>query len=282
MIDVLVTCFPHGDSVSLFPQVRGYYLARHLARAGLRAEFRQLPLPGFACKVLISSEYQYDMPLFERKLIGPFSEIQADRWFCLVDEPLHGRPDHFSYDVCQWFASRGGVLCHMASGELEPYEHWIGLGVDFEVVRPAADGRRDHVLFDFPRSNVMDGAAGFDVNALDLLRRELPGYQLVGSGPADAAVRPAFELMARVRTASRQLRPLCIRSSPCGDTGMFEVDGHGACRGAGRRSLHRRVPLSSARPDPRARSDRRLRRGRRHVARPSAYDRQSPRPGPDL
>ena len=197
MIDVLVTCFPHGDSVSLFPQVRGHYLARHLARAGLRAEFRQLPLPGFECKVLICSEYQSDMPLFERKLIGPFSEIRADRWFCLVDESLHDRRDHFSYDVCRWFASRGGVLCHMASGELEPYEHWIGLGVDFDVVRPAADGRRDHVLFDFPRSNIMDGAAGFDINTVDLVRQELPGYQLIGSGPADATVRHAFELVAQ-------------------------------------------------------------------------------------
>jgi glycosyltransferase involved in cell wall biosynthesis len=193
MIDVLVTCFPHGDSVSLFPQVRGYYLARHLARAGLRAEFRQLPLPGLECEVLICSEYQCEMHWFERHLARPFGEIRADRWFCLVDESLHGRPDHFSNEVCRWFASRGGVLCHTADGELEPYEHWIGLGIDSDVVRPAADGQREHVLFDFPRSQTTDTAATFDVETLDVLRQQLPEHRLIGSGPADAIVRAAFD-----------------------------------------------------------------------------------------
>jgi len=100
--------------------VRGFYLARHLSRAGLSAEFRQLPLSGFACKVLICSEYQCERDWFERKLAGPFSDIRADRWFCLVDASLHGRPDHFSYEICQWFASRGGVLCHMSELLREP------------------------------------------------------------------------------------------------------------------------------------------------------------------
>ena len=58
-------------------QVRGFYLARHLARAGFNAEFRQLPLPGFGCKVLICSEYQCDMQWFERRLAGPLSEIHG-------------------------------------------------------------------------------------------------------------------------------------------------------------------------------------------------------------
>ena len=193
MIDVLVTCSRHGDSVSLFPQVRGYYLARHLARASLRAEFRQLPLPGLECEVLICSEYQCEMDWFERHLAGPFGEIRADRWFCLVDASLYGRPDHFSYEVCRWFASRGGVLCHTADGELEPYEHWIGLGIDSDVVQPAADRRREHVLFDFPRSDTTDPAAIFDVETLDVLRQRLQGYRLIGSGAADATVREDFK-----------------------------------------------------------------------------------------
>ena len=121
-IDVLVTCYPHSDRIAIFPQVRGFYLAQHLARAGLRAEFRQLPLPGFKCKVLICSEYQSDMQWFEGRLAGPFSEIRADRWFCLVDASLRGHTDDFSYEVCQWFASRGGVLCHLNHDELEPYD----------------------------------------------------------------------------------------------------------------------------------------------------------------
>jgi hypothetical protein len=44
MLDVLVTWLPRGDAPVTFPQVRGYYLTKHLARSGLRAEFRQLPL----------------------------------------------------------------------------------------------------------------------------------------------------------------------------------------------------------------------------------------------
>ena len=192
-IDVLVTCYPHSDRIEIFPQVRGFYLAQHLARAGLRAEFRQLPLPGFKCKVLICSEYQSDMQWFEGRLAGPLREIRADRWFCLVDASLRGHTDEFSYEVCRWFASRGGVLCHLNDDELEPYEHWVGLGVDAEVVRPAVDGRRNYVLFDFPRSSSVDTASTFEVSTLDVLRQTMPDYRLIGCGPADAAVRHAFD-----------------------------------------------------------------------------------------
>jgi hypothetical protein len=59
-LDVLVTCRPHRGvpDLSLFPQVRGYYLAKHLRRSGLNAEFHPLPRPGLECEVLIWSEYE--------------------------------------------------------------------------------------------------------------------------------------------------------------------------------------------------------------------------------
>jgi hypothetical protein len=193
MLDVLVTCLRHGDSLSQFPQVRGYYLARHLARAGLRAEFRHLPQPGLKCKVLISSEYECEMDWFERHLARPFGAISAERWFCLVDEPPCGRPDHFAHDVHRWFAARGGILCHMADSALAPSEHWIGLGIDSDVVRPAVGLQRDQVLFDFPKSNTKDAATTFNIATLPILRQHLPGYRLIGSGPADTAIRPAFD-----------------------------------------------------------------------------------------
>ena len=193
MIDVLVTCFPHGPDLTLFPQVRGYYLAKHLARSGLRAEFRQLPLPGFRCRVLICCGYQYEMELFERHLAAPLAEIQAGRLYCLTDSSLRGRGDHFSREYCEWFAARGGVLCQMTSDALEPYEQWIGVGVDAEIVRPAPDRIRDRVLFDFPRSSSIDPASTFDVEVLDRIRESLPGLRLVGSGGADSSVRDAFD-----------------------------------------------------------------------------------------
>jgi hypothetical protein len=52
---VLADLFPARRQRFVVSAGGGFYLARHLARAGLRAEFRQLPLPGFACKVLICS-----------------------------------------------------------------------------------------------------------------------------------------------------------------------------------------------------------------------------------
>jgi hypothetical protein len=81
----------------------------------------------------------------------------------------------------------------MVDGETEPYEHWIGIGVDDDVARPAADGRRDHVLFDFPRSSADDPASAFDPTTLDVLRRRLPEWRLVGSGDVDSPVRGAFD-----------------------------------------------------------------------------------------
>src|SRR4051812_29746508 len=95
MLDVLVTCHPHAGEPSYFPEVRGFYLAKHLARSGLRAEFHSLPVPGAECRVLICSEYQCDLDWFERHLAAPLSEIRAERWFCLTEYSL-GNRDHFS------------------------------------------------------------------------------------------------------------------------------------------------------------------------------------------
>ena len=192
-LDVLVTCLPHTERLSMFPEVRGYYLAKHLARSGLRAEFRPLPVADVSCDVLICSEYQCEMDWFDRHLAAPLSRIDADRRFCLVDSSLYGRGDHFSREVCEWFGDRGGVLCHLADEHLEPYEHWIGIGVDAEVVRPAAEGRRDLVVFDFPHSNSEDPASTFDVSSLEAIRKRLPTLRLIGTGTADAPIRDAFD-----------------------------------------------------------------------------------------
>lgn len=190
-LDVVVTCHPHFAEPRIFPQVRGLYLAKHLASAGLRAEFRQLPLDGREAEVLICSEYQCEMEWFERHLAGPLAEARARRMYCLTAYPVRGH-DHFSYDYCQWFATRGGVLCHVADRELEPYEHWIGLGVDTDVVRPSPQ-RRDAVLFDFPRSSSRDAADQFDPTALDAARERLEGCRFIGSGPADSPLADSFD-----------------------------------------------------------------------------------------
>lgn len=101
---------------------------------------------------------------------GPFSDIRADRMFCLADHSLFGRPNYFSSGYCDWFRARGGVLVHRPNLRFLEGEHWIGLGVDPNVVRPAADGVRNQVLFDFPmnkRRNTADTskrAMSFDVS----------------------------------------------------------------------------------------------------------------------
>jgi hypothetical protein len=192
-LDVLVTCFSHSERLTLFPHVRGHYLAEHLARAGVRAAFQPLPVGPVSCEVLICSEYQCEKEWFERRLAAPLTETAASRMFCLADSSLRGRPDHFSRWYCEWFAARGGVLCHMIDGEAEPYEHWIGIGVDDAVARPAADGRRDHVVFDFPRSGASDPASEFDLATLDIVRARVPQWRLVGTGNADSPVRDAFD-----------------------------------------------------------------------------------------
>jgi hypothetical protein len=177
----------------MFPQVRGYYLAKYLARSGLRAEFRQLPQPSVTCEVLICSEYQDSMEGFERRLLPNLTEIRADRLFCLSDYSLHGKHDHFSQGYCEWFGKRGGVLCHLPGDELETYETWIGLGVDADVVRLDTQRPRDGVLFDFPRSGSQDASSDFDTGVLAVLHDQLRDVRVAGSGPSDMAVKAAFD-----------------------------------------------------------------------------------------
>jgi hypothetical protein len=194
LIDVLVTCHPHDERVVSFPQVRGHYLAKHLERSGLRAEFRQLPAPGIECEVLVCSEYQCRMEWFDTHLAGPLAEIKADRMYCMAERSLAGSPEHFSRPYCEWFAARGGVLCHLLERMREPYEHWIGVGVDEDAVRRASrTGQRDIVLFDLPRTSSEDAAATFDSELLGAVRAALPRLRLVGSGPADSPLRHEFD-----------------------------------------------------------------------------------------
>ena len=192
MIDVLVTCFPHTGKVSMFPEVRGYYLAHHLARLGLSAEFRPLPA-SVECKVVICSEYQQTKDWFDRHLAGPFSDIRADRMFCLADHSLVGRPNDFSNWYCDWFRQRGGVLVHRPSPKFLKGEHWIGLGVDPNVVRPAPDGVRNQVVFDFPMNKRCNTADTFDVGHLDHLRKKYSGLRFVGTGSPGARIRERFD-----------------------------------------------------------------------------------------
>lgn len=191
MLDVLVTCFPHGPTISTFPQVRGYYLAEHLSRLGVRAVFRQLPLPGLECKVLICSGYQAEPELFDRHLAGPLTAIAAERLFCLTDYSMTEFHENDSKEYSEWFGARGGVLVHLPAKQFEPYEQWIGLGVDGDVVQPGAS--RDRVLFDLPRSHNEDTSAHFDSRIIDAVRAVLPDVRVCGSGPRDAVVRDAFD-----------------------------------------------------------------------------------------
>jgi hypothetical protein len=141
--------------------------------------------------VLICSEYQCELSWFEACLATPLSEITAARMYCMAAYPVLARR-HFSGEYCRWFAARGGVLVHLDDGSLAPGEHWIGVGVDTDVVM-GSRGARDAVLFDFPRSRRDDAAAGFDVASLDVVRSRLPRCRLIGTGPDDSPVRDAFD-----------------------------------------------------------------------------------------
>jgi hypothetical protein len=94
--------------------------------------------------------------------------------------------------MIEWFARRGGILCHLRERPLAPYEHYIGLGVD-ETARSDGAGERQAVLFDFPRSTSIDSSSNFAPEQLAAVRRAHPGYRLLGSGPAACAIRDAFD-----------------------------------------------------------------------------------------
>lgn len=185
-----MTCRPYAEELLYYPQIRGFYLAEHLARLGLEAEFRQLPLPpSWRCQVAISSDYQAEMHWFERHLMGPLTDIGADRLFCLTDYTLGDR-DHFSRPTLEWFSERGGVLCLGLEEPPALFEHWIGLGVDAEAVPGAADVRCA-VVFD-PAGGV-GKADPIDLVELKRIKRRLPGIRLVGTGPEVAHLPSAFD-----------------------------------------------------------------------------------------
>lgn len=174
--------------MSTFPHVRGQVLATALRRLGEEAEFRALPVAG-AYDVAICSDYQGDARWMD-KLERRMADLAARRLFCMADQGVSR--DHFSWPMIEWFAQRGGVLCHLRERPLAARQHHIGVGVDGPAPRDGA-GERRAVLFDFPRSSRVDAAAAFAPEQLVAVRRAHPGWRLLGTGPADAAIRDAFD-----------------------------------------------------------------------------------------
>lgn len=193
--DVLVTCRPHKGvpELSLFPQVRGHYLAKHLRRSGLEAEFLPLPQPGLECEILIWSEYEADLGYFREKFEPHLRGVRARRMFGMSD--IGSPPGFFSAGVGRWFANEGngGMLCHFPVWKLRSYEHSIGLGVDIEAM-PAFSRTRDTVIFDFPMAKGRPSWGGFDPAAIAAVRQQLAGATLVASGPAEFPHRELFDL----------------------------------------------------------------------------------------
>ena len=173
--------------MSTFPHVRGHILATHLRQLGEDADFRTLPVAGHY-DVAICSDYQGDarwMASLEREMAG----LTARRMFCMADS---GRMHHFSTPMLDWFARRGGVLCHLRHGDLAPQEHYIGVGVD-AAVRPDPPPARGAVFFDFPRSQRNDASLRFAPERLAAVRRAHPHCRLIGSGPTDSAIQGHFD-----------------------------------------------------------------------------------------
>ena len=176
--------------MSLFPHVRGHVLAKYLRQLGVDAEFRALPVPGHY-DVAICSDYQGDarwLELLLSKMIG----LSARRYLCMVDYGISGYRGPQWAPMTDWFAARGGVLCHMREQPLEPWEHFIGLGVD-DVVRFDPTRDRRAIFFDFPTSARRDSSASFAAERLDTVRRAFPEHRLLGSGAAGSAIRDAFD-----------------------------------------------------------------------------------------
>ncbi|HSP95719.1 MAG TPA: hypothetical protein VL049_00560 [Candidatus Dormibacteraeota bacterium] len=174
--------------MSTFPHVRGHVLATYLRRMGEDAEFRALPVEG-RYDVAICSDYQGDarwMGLLEERMAG----ISARRMFCMADYATTA--EHWSTPMIEWFAARGGILCHLRECPFAACQHYIGVGVD-ETVRADTTGERHAVLFDVPRPRRRDASASFAVEQLAAIRQAHPRYRLLGSGPADCPIRDAFD-----------------------------------------------------------------------------------------
>jgi len=190
MQDVLVTCRTQSKELCHYPQIQGHYLAKQLARLGLQAEFRPLPLPqSYPCRVAISSEYPAEMDWFERHMLGPLSDIAADRLFGLMAYTLGSR-DHPARPSLEWFAQRGGVLCCGLEDPPAPWESWIGVGVDTDVVPPPAEVRH-RVVFD-PVGDVPESVP-VDPVELGRIRRRVPGVRLAACGRGNPPPSAGFD-----------------------------------------------------------------------------------------
>jgi hypothetical protein len=194
-LDVLVTCRSHRGvpGLSLFPQVRGYYLAKHLRRSGLNAEFLPLPRPGLECEVLIWSEYESDLRYFQEHFEPLLRKVRARRMFGMSD--IGSPPGFFSAEVGRWFGTQGGggMLCHFSVWKLRSYERLIGLGVDLDAMPPFSP-TRDSVIFDFPMAKDRPSWKEFDPATIAEVRRQLPGQTLVASGPDSFPYRQLFDV----------------------------------------------------------------------------------------
>jgi hypothetical protein len=194
MLDVLVCCLAHEGRppLSCYPQIRGYYLAKYLTRIGLSAEFRSFPCPEVECRVLICSEYQGAaewLALLQNYLVS----IRAEKLYCMVAFGLAGR-EHFSKPMTQWFGERGGVLSHLSSFPLEPYEKFIGVGVDTEVVKFNPHVKRNTFLFDFPASQTVQSWRDcFRPDVFSVARAKLRNYRFLGMGDAPAHIKDHFD-----------------------------------------------------------------------------------------
>ncbi len=193
MLDVLVTCNPRPKRpwLSVFPQVRGFYLAKYLRRSGLKAEFLPLSCPGRECRVLVFSEYESHFDRFRQEMEPLLSQVRAERMFCMA--AIAASPGHYSTEVREWFGRRGGgALCHLLARPMGPNEQYIGVGVDREVMPPPTSNK-DTVVFDFRASKTTISWDRFDPKTVDEVRRALPAIRLIASGPPSFPYKEAFD-----------------------------------------------------------------------------------------
>ena len=191
--DVVVCCRPYSGSGAIrnFPNVRGFYLAKYLARTGLKAMFLTYPCSNLACRVLICSDYEGGADWLE-KLLPELGAVKTERFYCMADSSLRGR-DHEAKPMHEWFKARGGVLVHLSGNSVDANEHVTGLGVDTEVVRYDPEATRNVVVFDFPSGEHVEAWKDFRPELLPTLRDALPSCRIIGSGPADAPIRDVFD-----------------------------------------------------------------------------------------
>jgi hypothetical protein len=183
VLDVLVTCRAHEGYPlpSLLPHVRGFYLAKYLQKAGLNAEFAALPCPGKVCRVVIVSEYESSLDFFSKRVQPDLLRIEAGRHFCMADRDAPA--GSFGSDYRGWFGERGGVLRLLPGEQQSSYEHYIGVGVDPEVIPlPKPKGPKDVIIFDFPKIGSRISWAKFDPKFVRNLRKAFPDAVLLATG----------------------------------------------------------------------------------------------------